>query len=106
MVLGLSLFTESSSRSCHKLGILSVFYWWFSFVKPPKILTLLPEKDKLYYLSFWKCTTCNLYCRQESGNDNVQPRKHWHWSFLTENLIHIRVDCCFNSIEKVSGILL
>lgn len=54
VVLGLSVFTESSDRPCHKLHILSVFCWWFSFAMPPKMFTLFLEKDKLSCLYFCK----------------------------------------------------
>lgn len=85
MILGLSVFTESSGRSCHKLRILSVLYWWFSTAKPPKILTLLPEKDKLYYLyaqAVFYTVDNNLemiiFCLF------TMSCNHWHWSFLTD----------------------
>ena len=70
--------------------------------------TLFPEKDKLsVFLEMYKPV---IYTADNNLGKTVFNLVHVGIDplpFLTENLISVRVICCFNrSIEKVSGILL
>lgn len=101
MVLGLSVFSENSGRSCYKLRISSVFYLWFSFAKPPK------------YSSFWeRQTLLSAFLEMHkpvirTANKNLE-RIIFNLvhigidplPFLIENLSHVKVVCCLSRVLK------